>query len=119
LEGGTFAVVLEFGGLRILDIGSANLVDEALRGLDVDLLLLGCGGWQRTPDYLERVFSCVSARWVVPCHQDDFLRPLTEPIVVRNQEGMAKMARRIPVLAPGTEFIQLDLLESRSFPALP
>ncbi len=110
LEGGTFAVLLEIGGYRILDIGSANLVDEDLRGLAVDVLLLGTGGWQRTPRYLERVFGCVSARIVVPCHHDDFLMPLAQGLVVRDPAGLAELAARIPQLAPGTEVRQLDLL---------
>jgi L-ascorbate metabolism protein UlaG (beta-lactamase superfamily) len=116
LEGGTFAVLLEFGGYRILDIGSANLVEEAIRGLEVDILLLSSGGWQRTPRYLERVFSCVTARWVVPCHHDDFLRPLAAGIRVRDPEGLAELVRRIPELAPATEVVQLGLLESFSPP---
>jgi L-ascorbate metabolism protein UlaG (beta-lactamase superfamily) len=116
LEGGTFAVLLEFGGYRILDIGSANLVEEAIRGLEVDILLLSAGGWQRTERYLERVFSCVTARWVVPCHHDDFLHPLAAGIRVRDPEGLAELVRRIPELAPGTEVVQLGLMESFSPP---
>lgn len=114
LEGGTFAVLMELGGYRILDLGSANLVDEELRGLSVDVLLLGTGGWQRTPRYLERVLGCVSARIVVPCHHDDFLMPLAKGLVVRDPGGLAELTARIPQLAPGTEVRQLDLLGTLS-----
>ena len=114
LEGGTFAVLLELGGCRVLDIGSANLVEDGIRGLEVDVLLLSAAGWQRTPQYLERVFSCVSARVVVPCHHDDFLQPLTEGIRVRDPAGLAELVRRVPELAPGTQVRSLDLLETIS-----
>jgi L-ascorbate metabolism protein UlaG (beta-lactamase superfamily) len=116
LEGGTFAVLLEIGGYRILDIGSANLEDGCLRGLEVDVLLLGAGGWQRTPRYLERVFENVSAKLVVPCHHDDFLVPLEKGIVIRDQAALDELIRRIPVLSPGTEVCQLDLLETLRLP---
>ena len=112
LEGGTFAVVLELAGRRILSIGSANLIEEPLRGLEVDVLLLGAGGWQRTPQYLERVFSCVRAGLVVPCHFDDFRRPLEDGLVVRDPAGLAEMVRRIPELSPGTRVRTLGLLET-------
>ncbi len=116
LEGGTFAVLFEIGGYRILDLGSANLEDDCLRGLEVDVLLLGAGGWQRTPRYLERVFGNVSARLVVPCHHDDFLVPLEKGIVIRAPEKLAELVRRIPLLAPGTAVRQLDLLETLHLP---
>ena len=67
-----------------------------------------------TPQYLERVFSCVSARVVVPCHHDDFLQPLTEGIRVRDPAGLAELVRRVPELAPGTQVRSLDPLETIS-----
>lgn len=112
LEGGTFAVLLEIGGVRILDIGSANLVEENLRGLHVDVLLLSAGGWQGTPRFLERVFACVSAGIVVPCHYDNYLLPLDAGLAVRDPAGLAEFTRRIQLLAPGTDVRHLDLLGS-------
>ena len=78
LEGGTFALHLVFGERNILNIGSANLIDEGIRGISCNLLLLSIAGRANTPDFLKRVFDCVTPALVAPVHFDNFLVPFEE-----------------------------------------
>lgn len=74
LEGGTFALLFDFGGLRVLNLGSANFVPDALEGIACDYLLLGISG--RAPDFLPKLMRCVTVGVVVPTHFDFFDTPL-------------------------------------------
>jgi len=78
LEGGTWALLVKCGGISLLNLGSANLIDEELRGIKCDYLLAGIAG--RAPDYLARLLECVRAKTLIPAHWDDFTgHPVEEP----------------------------------------
>lgn len=112
LEGGSFAVLFDFGGNQVLNIGSANLIDKELEGLAPQTLLLGIGGWQRTPRYLERVLSCVSPRLVIPSHHDDLLSPLADGLKIKEPEAVAAFTEKMKRIAPHVHVRVLDLFET-------
>jgi L-ascorbate metabolism protein UlaG (beta-lactamase superfamily) len=75
-----WGIHLSVGGTTLYHQGSADLVDEELAGLDVDVFLCGIAGRQFSPSYVERVLRLLDPQVVVPCHHDDFFRPLAEPM---------------------------------------
>lgn len=59
--------------------GSAGLDEPALaRQGPVDALVACLAARQGTPRYLERLGAALRPRLLVPCHHDDFLRPLAK-----------------------------------------
>jgi L-ascorbate metabolism protein UlaG (beta-lactamase superfamily) len=84
--GKCYSVVIEHDGRTILVQGSAGFLPGALNGVRADVVYLGVAtlGTQGS-DYREsfwrEVVQRVDARRVVAIHWDDFLRPLSEPLV--------------------------------------
>ena len=75
-----WGIHLSVGGTTLYHQGSADLVDDELVGLDVDVFLCGIAGRQFSPSYVERVLRLLDPRVVVPCHHDDFFRRLDQPM---------------------------------------
>jgi L-ascorbate metabolism protein UlaG (beta-lactamase superfamily) len=101
LEGGTYAIVLEFGGNIILNIGSADLPPGGLPPVKADILLVSISG--RKPDFLERVFACVSPRSVVPSHHDRLQDPVGSP--APESESVRQAYADIRRLAPNAQLL--------------
>lgn len=76
LEGGTWALRLRFPGVTVLNVGSANLIREELRGLSCNVLLASIGGVSEA--YLRDLLDCVRADVLVPTHYDDYLHGTVE-----------------------------------------
>jgi L-ascorbate metabolism protein UlaG (beta-lactamase superfamily) len=74
-----FAFRVEVRGRSFHVQGSAGIDDEALaRQRPADVLIACLAARRGTPRYLERLADRLAPRVLVPCHHDDFFRPLTE-----------------------------------------
>ncbi|MDO9361604.1 MAG: MBL fold metallo-hydrolase [Sphingopyxis sp.] len=85
-NGGTYAYLVEHGGLRILVHASANYVPDMYRGVKADIVFIAIGGLGAQPaDFVERYWretvGATGARLVIPTHWDNFVRPLDGPFV--------------------------------------
>lgn len=79
-RGAVFAWRMHAGGRTWHVQGSAGIDAPALaRQGPVDALLACLAARRGTPRYLERLGAVLRPRVLVPCHHDDFLRPLTRP----------------------------------------
>jgi L-ascorbate metabolism protein UlaG (beta-lactamase superfamily) len=79
-RGEVFGWRVEVGGRALFLLGSAGLNDAALfRQAPVDVLVACLAARTGTPRYLERLGERLCPRVLVPCHHDDFFRPLAEP----------------------------------------
>jgi L-ascorbate metabolism protein UlaG (beta-lactamase superfamily) len=79
-RGEVLAWRVEVGGRALYLQGSAGLDDLALaRQAPVDVLVACLAARAGTPRYLPRLGERLEPRVLVPCHHDDFFRPLTEP----------------------------------------
>jgi L-ascorbate metabolism protein UlaG (beta-lactamase superfamily) len=81
--GQVWGIHIRVAGIDIYHQGSADLDDEELGELPVDLFLAGVAGRNFTPDYWRRVLPRLDPRFVVPTHYDNFFTPLgrdLEPI---------------------------------------
>ena len=116
LEGGTFAPLFRFGRHRVLDIGSANYIAEALAGIQCDLLLLGIARMESTPDFLPRLLGLVSPGQVVPVHFDNFSKPLEHGLVVQPYCDPEAFVQSMRELAPRIPTQVLDLMETIRLP---
>ncbi|HZX02171.1 MBL fold metallo-hydrolase [Kribbella sp.] len=105
VEGGTLAFVITIGGLRILSLSTANFDPNALRDLQVDVVLAAPGGEPGITDRLLRTIKPV--RKVIATHWDDFDKPLDEPGVPWTD----LTPLRTSVQKTGAEFVVLDHLQ--------
>lgn len=105
LEGGTWALLLRLPGVSVLNVGSANLIREELRGLSCDVLLASIGGWSEP--YVRDLLDCVRAEVLVPTHYDDYLHcPAEAPGGGANlaafREAMARIAPAQRLFVPAS-----------------
>ncbi|TCC54019.1 MBL fold metallo-hydrolase [Kribbella capetownensis] len=104
VEGGTLAYVITIGGLRILSLSTANFDPNALRDLEVDVVLAAPGGEPGITDRLLRTIKPV--RTVLATHWDDFGKPLDQPAVPWTD----LTPLRTSVERTGAKFVVLELL---------
>jgi L-ascorbate metabolism protein UlaG (beta-lactamase superfamily) len=104
-QGGTFAYLIERGGVRILVHPSANFVPGMYRGVKAEVVFLSVGGLgsqskQFVADYWRETVAATGAKMVVPIHWDDFLRPLDQPMLPLRRfmdDFPAAMAKVMPL----------------------
>jgi L-ascorbate metabolism protein UlaG (beta-lactamase superfamily) len=77
--GQVWGIRIEVGGASFYHQGSANLIDDAVRGPRVDFFLAGVAGRGFTDRYWQRILRALEPSFVVPTHYDDFFRPLDAP----------------------------------------
>jgi L-ascorbate metabolism protein UlaG (beta-lactamase superfamily) len=95
LEGGTFALLFDFCGLRVLNLGSANFIPEALNGLNCDCLLVGISG--RADNFMSELMSCISTKLIIPTHFDYFDTPMEQS---GERISMASFLQEMQTVAP-------------------
>lgn len=79
-RGDVFAYRVEVAGRAMHIQTSAGIVDGPLsRQRPVDLLIACLAARQGTPRYFERLGERLRPKVLVPCHHDNFLRPLDAP----------------------------------------
>ena len=71
--------MVELGGLRMVHIDSAEVIDAELEGLKADVVCLCAIGRRHRPGLVESVVKALEPRWVVPCHWDWFFTPYGSP----------------------------------------
>lgn len=76
--GQVWGIRIEVAGVVIYHQGSADLIDAAIRGGNVDILLAGVAGRQFTPNYWERLLPLLRPSVVVPMHYDNFFSSVSE-----------------------------------------
>jgi L-ascorbate metabolism protein UlaG (beta-lactamase superfamily) len=74
--GQVWGIHIEVAGTSFYHQGSANLLDEEIRGRTVDVFLAGIAGRRFTDRYWPRILGALQPRVVVASHFDNFLRPL-------------------------------------------
>ena len=77
--GDVWGIAIEVAGTTLYHQGSANLDDEVLGSLPVDVFLAGIAGRSVTPRYWERILPRLDPRVIVPTHYDNFFSPLGRP----------------------------------------
>jgi L-ascorbate metabolism protein UlaG (beta-lactamase superfamily) len=79
-RGEVYAYRVEVAGLSLHVQTSAGIADEPLaRQQPADVLIACLAARQRTPRYLRRLGEVLRPTVLIPCHHDNFLRPLSSP----------------------------------------
>ena len=66
--------------LTMAHVGSAALVEAELVGLRADVVLACTIGRHATPHFTHRLLDALQPRLVIPCHWDQFWRPIDAPV---------------------------------------
>lgn len=116
-HGRVFILRLEIGGISFVHVGTCNLIDEELEGLESDVLFLCMPLWTQIQDYHGRLFSRIRPKIVVPFHFDDFSAPLspdsTAPSVPWRSER--RFLRKIAEKAPEAKILRPELFKTMRF----
>jgi L-ascorbate metabolism protein UlaG (beta-lactamase superfamily) len=85
-EGGSYSLLIDHDGKKMLVQSSAGLPENALAGKQARVVFLGVGTLGKFDDayrekYWRQVVETVHADRVIPIHWDDFFRPLDQPLV--------------------------------------
>ena len=107
---------VSLGGIRVVHIDSADVIDEELEGLKADVVCLCAIGRRYRPGYVQSVVERLRPRWVIPCHWDWFFTPYDSPARLLPGVDLPGFIREIekcgaqPILLPFGG--QLNLSES-------
>ena len=97
---------VEIGGVRVVHVDSAEILEKELRGVECDVLCLCAIGRKYRPYYATDAIRLLKPRVVMPCHWDLFTTPLEdEPFLLPEVDipGFLSEIRRAgaePVLLP-------------------
>jgi len=105
--GQVWGISIEVAGVRFYHQGSANLVDDAIRGRPVDIFLAGVAGRNFTPDYWKRILPRLDPGVVVPTHYDNFFRPLGRPMEFVSNVQLSELPGEIGAVSSGVEIAAL------------
>jgi len=98
--------VVDTGGLRIVHIDSADVINAELKGQQADIVCLCAIGRKYRPNYVKDVVALLKPRWIIPCHWDTMMTPLhAEPDLIPtvNLPGFIQEIREAgcePLLVP-------------------
>ncbi len=97
--GEVLALHLAGGPLTVAHLGSADLIEAELEGVQADVVLACTVGRQATPNFTHRMIDALQPQLIVPCQWDRFWRPIDAPplqIPTNDLEGFLAEVRRHP-----------------------
>jgi L-ascorbate metabolism protein UlaG (beta-lactamase superfamily) len=78
--GPVFGLHLSGAAGSVYHVGSAALLEAELAGIQADIVLCCTIGRHATPRFTHRVIDALRPKLVIPCHWDQFWRPLDAPV---------------------------------------
>ncbi len=101
LCGEIFAYLIELDKKTILNIGSANLLERTMHGIQCDYLICGISRWQE--GFPELLLKNINFSYLLPTHHDEFTLPL-------NQFYLRNDLERLKKAIPGLHYKELKIL---------
>jgi L-ascorbate metabolism protein UlaG (beta-lactamase superfamily) len=111
--GQVWGISIEVAGIRFYHQGSANLIDDAVRGHGVDVFLAGVAGRSFTRDYWQRILPKLEPRVVVPTHYDNFFRPLGQRLEFVSNVQLAALPEEIGAVSADFELAALPRADTQ------
>ena len=71
--------MVQVGGLTMVHIDTADVIDQHLEGKQADVVCLCAIGRKYRPGLVQSVVERLRPRWIVPCHWDWFFTPYDGP----------------------------------------
>ncbi|MED5369564.1 MAG: MBL fold metallo-hydrolase [Myxococcota bacterium] len=78
-HGAVYTWWVNWGGLKVVHVDSADYRTELLQGLEADVVCLCAIGRKYRPGYTQEILAALKPKLVVPCHWDWFFGPLSKP----------------------------------------
>lgn len=114
-EGGTLQYWVRFAGHSLYFVGTANLIDERLLGIEADIAIVAVGLRDKVPDYTCRLLRALGLpELVVANHFDAWQEPLRPGLMQLSAETRADLAAfeaEVHTCAPDTRVIIPEWLE--------
>ncbi|HET8935160.1 MAG TPA: MBL fold metallo-hydrolase [Polyangiales bacterium] len=114
-EGGTLQYWVRFAGHSLYFVGTANLIDERLLGIEADVAIVAVGLRDKVPDYTCRLLRALGLpELVIANHFDAWQEPLRPGLMQLSAETRADLAAfeaEVHVCAPDTRVITPEWLE--------
>lgn len=105
--GETLAFLIEVDGHKILNIGTANMLEKTMCGVECDYLFCGISRWKE--GFPEMLMRNVKFRYLIPTHHDEFKLPL-EQFYLRDD------LQRLTAVIPDLKSFEVPVLEWTELP---
>ena len=91
-EGGTLQYLVRFGDRTLFFVGTANFVEDQLKGVHADIAIVATGMRQKVPDYTCRLMRALGfPKLVLPNHFDAWQEPLRPGQMTLSDETRADL----------------------------
>lgn len=107
--GETLAFLIEVDGVKILNIGTANMCEETMKGIECDYLFCGISRWKE--GFPEMLMRNIKFRYLIPTHHDGFTLPLDE-FYLRDD------LQRLVEVIPDLKSFEVPVIEKTELPEL-
>ncbi len=109
--GPVFIYRIEAGGISLLVLGSADLLDDQLSEAGADVLCPCVAGHQATPDYIGRVVRLSMPRLLIPIHYDNFFTPFEKGVTELPGAAFRPFVLKAREASPRLRAIRPDFFE--------
>ena len=110
--GQVWGLSIDVAGITIYHQGSADLVDDEIPDLGVDVFLCGIAGRMWTRRFVERTLRALDPALILAHHHDDFFRPVENEMGFSLNVNLGGFAEDVARLAPGVPVRTLDPLQT-------
>ena len=110
--GQVWGIHIEVAGTTLYHQGSADLDDQELGSLPVDVFLAGVAGRSVTPRYWERILPRLDPRVVVPTHYDDFFAPLGSRMKFVRKVELARVPEEVAAVSSDARVAALPRVDT-------
>lgn len=107
--GETLAFLIEVDGVKILNLGTANMFENAICGTECDYLFCGISRWK--DGFPEMLMRNIKFRYLIPTHHDEFKLPL-------DQFYLRDDLKRLAEVIPDLKSFEVPVLERTELPQL-
>ena len=112
-HGAVSGMLVQAGELRMMHLGSAALIDDELsKAGPVDVLMVGLAGRRGTPDFFPRLNKCLSPRFIVGHHYDNFFKPLDQAMTLNQGVNIESFFEEVRAAFPDARVILPAFLDT-------
>ena len=108
--GEVFGLLVEAGGRKIYHQGSAGIVEETLKDVRADIVLLGISSRSATPKFVYRIVKTLQPDVLIPMHYDWFFKPLHRGFTMLPTMKFGEAIAEAREANPDVKIITLPLL---------
>lgn len=108
--GEVFGIIIEAAGHKIYHQGSAGIVEETLKDVRADIVLLGISSRSATEKFVYRIVKTTQPDVLIPMHYDNFFKPLTKGFTILPTMKFGDAVAEAMEAGPDLKIVTLPLL---------